>query len=369
MEITRIVQSVHRLLLDPPFQASWDTRPRRHFDLQLVRVETDAGLVGIGAGDAMPGFAGHEDLFVGQDPRDLERHFRVIENLSFHYGRCWPLDLALWDLFGKILEEPIWRLLGGASDRVALYASSGSLRDGEELVDLAQAVREEGFQALKLRFQRPHWRQDVAVVERVRRAVGDDLELMVDCNQGWRMPWDTAPPWSLKDALVVAEYLEDLDVYWMEEPLHRGDYAGMARLRETVGLRIAGAEMTRELHELRELVERRCLDVIQTDAVCTGGITGLRRIARSAVDAGLEFTPHTWGHGIGLLANAHLAAGVGGCRFLEYPFDPPTWTPERRDFGLVEPAVADDEGVLVLGEAPGLGIELDEERLAETRIG
>lgn len=369
MEITRILQSVHRLPLDPPFQASWDTRPRRHFDLQLVRVETDSGLVGIGAGDAMPGFAGHEDLFVGQDPRDLDRHFRVIENLSFHYGRCWPLDIALWDLFGKTLEEPIWRLLGGASDRVTLYASSGSLRDGQELADLAQAVREEGFPALKIRFQRPHWRQDVAVVEQVREAVGQDLELMVDCNQAWRMPWDAALPWTFKDALLVAEYLEDLDIYWMEEPLHRGDYDGMAKLREAVDLRIAGGEMTRELHELREIVARRCLDVLQTDVVCTGGISGLRRVAQSAVDAGLEFTPHTWGHGIGLLANAHLAAGVGGSRFLEYPFDPPTWMPERRDFGLTEAVVANDDGQLVLGDAPGLGIELDEERLAETRIG
>jgi L-alanine-DL-glutamate epimerase-like enolase superfamily enzyme len=369
MEIVRIVQSVHRVALDPPFQASWDTRPRRHFDLQLVRVETDEGLVGIGAGDAMPGFAGHEDLFVGQDPRDLDRHFRVIENLSFHYGRCWPLDVALWDLFGKILEEPVWRLLGAATDRVPLYASSGSLRDAGELVDLAQAVREEGFPALKIRFQRPSWRQDVAVVEQVRDAVGDGLTLMVDCNQGWRMPWDTAQPWTYKDALLVAEYLEDLDVYWMEEPLHRGDYAGMEKLRETVDIKIAGGEMTRELHELRELVARRCLDVLQTDVVCTGGISGLRRIAQMAQDASLEFTPHTWGHGIGLLANAHLAAGVGGCRFLEYPFDPPTWTPERRDFGLVEPVTADDDGMLVLGEAPGLGIELDEGRLAETRIG
>lgn len=106
MKITKVVQSRHRIDLDPPFNPAWDTRPRRQFTVDLVRVETDEGLTGYGSGDSMAGFAGHEELFVGCDPRDLERHFRVIENLSFHYGRCWPLDVALWDLFGKITEAP-----------------------------------------------------------------------------------------------------------------------------------------------------------------------------------------------------------------------------------------------------------------------
>jgi len=369
MKITRISQSVHRLPLDPPFRPSWDSRARHHFDVHLVRVETDEGLVGFGSGDSMAGFKGHEELFIGRDARDLDRHFRVIENLSFHYGRCWPLDLALWDLYGKYCEEPVWRLLGGRSGRVRAYASSGSLRSAGELADLAQMVVEEGFPAMKIRFHRPTWIEDVEGLAAVRDAVGDSLELMVDCNQGWRMPWDTAAPWPLKEALQVARELEALDVYWMEEPLHRGDYDGMRTLRESVDIRIAGAEMTRELHELRTLIDRRCLDVLQPDAAVTGGLSGLRRIAVQACDAGLEFTPHTWGNGIGVVANAHLAAGVAGSAFLEFPFDPPSWTPERRDYPMLKPLVTDAEGWVDLGEAPGLGIELDEARLEATRIG
>lgn len=369
MKITAIEQSIHRLELDPPFQPSWDPRLRRHFDIHLVRVVTDEGLVGIGSGDAMPGFAGHEDLFIGRDPRDLERHFRVIENLSFHYGRCWPLDIALWDLFGQITEQPCWRLLGGRADGLHAYASSGSLREPEELVDLAQLVVEEGYSALKIRFHRKNWQDDIEALAAVRDAVGEALVLMVDCNQGWRMPWDVKTPWTLKQALAVAKELEALEIYWMEEPLHRGDYEGMRILRENTSIRIAGGEMTRELHELRELIDRGCLDVLQPDAAVTGGITGLRRIAQQALDHGLEFTPHTWGNGIGLLANAHLAAGCGGSSYLEFPFDPPAWTPERRDFLMAEPVIAGEDGWIALGEAPGLGIELDEEMLAATRIG
>ena len=144
--------------------------------------------------------------------------------------------------------------------------------------------------------------------------------------------------------------------------------AGMAALRQATDLRIAGAEMTRELHELRHLIEARCLDVLQPDAAVTGGLSGLARIARMALDCGLAFTPHTWGNGIGLLANAHLAAGAAKSAYLEYPFDPPTWTPERWDFAQVDPVAVDPAGWIDLTEAPGLGIELDEERLAATAL-
>jgi L-alanine-DL-glutamate epimerase-like enolase superfamily enzyme len=96
----------HRLAFDPPFQASWDSKPRVHLDATIVRVATNSGFVGYGSGDRMVGFAGHEDLFIGQDPLAIERHYRVLSHIDFHYGRCWPLDLALWDLAGKIAGQP-----------------------------------------------------------------------------------------------------------------------------------------------------------------------------------------------------------------------------------------------------------------------
>ncbi len=368
MKITRIALSHHRLPLEPPFPAAWDARPRSHFDATIVRVETDEGLVGIGSGDAMPGFAGHEDLFLGHDPRHLERHFRVIEALSFHYGRCWPLDLALWDLAGKIAGEPCWRMLGGSSDRLDVYASTGARRPAGETAELARELVDEGFAAMKVRLEPRDWQEGVAAVAAVRGAVGDALELMVDCNQGWRMPWDAGPPWTFAEALEVAKRLEELDVRWLEEPLHRADYDGLERLKQATRLGIAGGEMARELHDLRELVERGCVDVLQPDAALAGGLTGLAPIARMAHARGVLFTPHTWGNGIGLLANAQLAAGLDIRTYLEFPHDPPHWTHERRDFPLAEPITVDREGRLTLPPGAGLGLSLDEKRLAATRV-
>ena len=368
MKIEAIEITHHRLDLEPPFKAAWDGRERRHFDATVVRVRADNGAVGIGSGDLMVGFEGHEDLFIGHDPLRIERHWRTLDNIDFHYGRCWPLDLALWDLAGKLLNQPVWRLLGGLNDRVRAYASLGAQRSGDELADQCQMLIARGFPAAKIRFQRGDWHEDVRALEQVRSKVGERLELMVDCNQGWRMPWDTQTPWTFKDALTVARELERLGVYWMEEPLHRADLAGMRRLRESTDVRIAAGEMTRSMGELHALVLEEAVDVVQPDAALTGGITGLRRIATLATQRGVTFTPHTWTNGLGVVANAHLTAGLVEAPFLEFPFDPPHWPLAHRDFLLAEPFEPDGEGWLNLSDAPGLGVELDEARLRKTAI-
>jgi L-alanine-DL-glutamate epimerase-like enolase superfamily enzyme len=120
------------------------------------------------------------------------------------------------------------------------------------------------------------------------------------------MVWDTEAPWSLRDSVTIARELERLGVYWMEEPFHRADYEGMRKLRDSVDVRIAGGEMTRALHELRELITRGCVDVLQPGAALVGGITGLRRMADLAQEHNIVFTPHTWTNGMGVLANTHL---------------------------------------------------------------
>jgi len=367
--ITRIEITHHQLPLDPPFPASWDPQPRTKFPATIVRVHDSGGRVGIGSGDAMYGFADYQRYFLGEDPLDLDRHAAVLSNIEFHAGRPWPMDIALWDLVGKIRDEPIWKMVGGRSNRIQAYASSGVHRPVAEMVDVALRIKALGFPALKVRFGRPELDDDLAVISAVRDAVGDDLELMVDCNQGWRMPWDTQRPWDVDKATSVAQRLEAERVYWMEEPLHRGDYAGMAELRTRVSISIAGGEMTREPYEFRELLARNCFDVFQPDAVCTMGISGLRHLAVEVERAGKIFTPHTWGNGIGVMANLHLTAGTVATPFIEFPFDPPEWSTARRDYVLSDTIEADEDGWITLSDRPGLGIELDETTLARTLSG
>jgi L-alanine-DL-glutamate epimerase-like enolase superfamily enzyme len=161
--------------------------------------------------------------------------------------------------------------------------------------------------------------------------------------------------------------LERLGIYWMEEPLFRSDRKGMKRLSDATDLRIAGGEMTRELYEFRDIIEERAFDVIQPDVALVGGITGCRRLAYQAREAGVMVTPHSWTNGIGVLANAHLTAGVGDAPWLEYPYDNPEWSEPRRDYPMAAP-LKHNNGWLELGEAPGLGVVLDEDRLKATRV-
>ncbi|MCL4868160.1 MAG: mandelate racemase/muconate lactonizing enzyme family protein [Anaerolineae bacterium] len=357
----------YRLPLDPPFHASWDPRPRTHHTTTLVRVRAGE-YEGVGAGDAMLGFAGHESLFLGQDPFAIERHVHLLDNLQFHYGRMWPLELALWDLMGQISGLPLWQMLGGRTPHVRPYASTGSRLPPAARAESAQQLQAMGFPALKIRFHAADVRQDIAVVQAVRQAVGAEMEILVDANQGWQMPWDAAAPWDFKTALWVADALAELGVYWLEEPLHRHDFHGLAALRQRTKVRIAGGEGNREFAELRQYLQHGSLDVYQPDVVWSTGILRGRDLAKMAQAAGAIYSPHSWGDGLVLLANLHVAAAVSTAPFIEYPYDPPGWTPERRDFILPEPIYPDANGLITLSSKPGLGVTLEWDRLAEFQV-
>jgi D-galactarolactone cycloisomerase len=368
VKITAIRLDRMRRTLDPPFQAAWDPVPRRWFDATLVRVDTDEGLTGYGSGDTMDGFEPYAELFVGQDPRQIARHVRVLETISFHAGRYWPLEAALWDIIGQAAGQPVAALFGGAVSRIPAYASFGEARAPQARAEAALAAVEAGFRAVKLRIDRRNPGAGLAAVAAVREAAGDRLDIMVDLNQWWRMAGDVSAGLDLPAVRRIAAALAELGVCWLEEPLPGGDWAGMRALREQTGIRVAGGEMARTPGELLDALAAGALDVVQPDVVLSVGLSRARTVAEVALLQGRWFTPHTWTNGLGLLANLHVAAGVGGGPWLEYPWDPPGWTPERRDFFLAEPVRIDEDGCLAVGDTPGLGGRVDEVAVARWAV-
>jgi len=364
LKITAIRVDRLRLPLDPPFYAAWDPDPRRSFDATIVRVETDSGLVGVGSGDTMAGFDDFVSLFVGRDALAIERHARALETVSFHAGRYWPLEAALWDLFGHACGRPVASLLGGALDAVPAYASWGELRPSGQRAEDALGLLEEGFRAVKVRIAPERADEGIGVVAAVRDAVGDRLEIIVDLNQWWRMAGDIGPRLDPAGARRIVERLRSYGVLWVEEPLAGEDLRGMRALREQTGVRVGGGEMARTFEELRLALDADALDVYQPDVVLALGISGARTLAEVALRRNRWFTPHTWTNGIGVLANLHVCGGVGGGPFLEFPYDPPGWTPSRRDFMLESPVAVGADGMLRVPDAPGLGARLDEEAVA-----
>jgi L-alanine-DL-glutamate epimerase-like enolase superfamily enzyme len=222
-------------------------------------------------------------------------------------------------------------------------------------------MREEGFRALKIRVDPRRLEEGLAAVSATRAAVGDSMDIMVDLNQGWRMPGDISPTIDVATAREIGARLADEGVLWMEEPLDGNDLPGLASLRAAgLGVLIAGGEMTRTHHEALWALASDAFDVYQEDVALAGGMLRNRTLAEMVLARGRWFTPHTWTNGLGLLANLHVAAGVGGGPYLEFPYDPPGWTPERRDAFLAEPIRPDADGLLRVPTTPGLGARLDE---------
>ncbi|MBI1885934.1 MAG: mandelate racemase/muconate lactonizing enzyme family protein [Chloroflexi bacterium] len=350
-----------------PFHPTWQPLAATSSRIHVVEVHTDEGIVGIGSGGVPVRWEVAGLFLMGQDPFAIEQHVANLRSMAFFVGRPWPVEVALWDIIGKATGQPVYRLLGGGADRLKAYASTGELRSLEARVESVEQIKAEGFRAVKLRFHSADIREDVKTLEAVRKAVGDDMDIMVDANWGWRIAPDRQPNrWDLNTAIAAAREMERLGVYWLEEPLDAYDYDGLAEMRRHLTtLRLAGSELNRGPEEVRIYLEKGCFDVYQPDCTFIGGISTARQIAAMVETAGKTFTPHTWTNGIGLVANLHVAAAVDRVPYIEFPYDPPNWTPEFRDFVFSEPLNIDPEGYVHVPQKPGLGIELDEEKLKQ----
>ena len=370
MKITGIRVHLCHFPLPEPFSPSWlPGFPLSTNGCAIIRLQTDEGLEGVSAGvlladEAKGAVNVLRAVLTGRDPTNVDDIFKILRSSVRVLGiRAWHVEPACWDLIGKVAGMPVWRLLGGAASRIRAYASTGELREPSRRVEDVQALRKQGFSAVKLRIRWPTVGQDLALVRAVREAA-PDMALMVDANQGWRVHgFGEYPEWDLGRAVRTARALEELDVTWLEEPLDQHDYRGYAALRQKTTVPIAGGELLSDLHGFRDLIEHRAVDVLQPDAVLTGGIRMGTQVAAMARAAGLGFAPHTWTNGIGLLVNLQVMGAVGA-DWCEFPIDPPGWVPEGRDAMLAAPVSIDPDGYVTLPDRPGLGIELDEERIA-----
>ncbi|MGZ6300102.1 MAG: mandelate racemase/muconate lactonizing enzyme family protein [Candidatus Limnocylindria bacterium] len=342
----------------------------------LIEVETDEGITGVGAAHAGVEAAITIERFVaphfiGQDPTFVERLVPVLRDTEILGAPVYCMEMPLWDLVGKIAGLPVARLWGGYSDRVTAYCATTEVRPAAQRVEDVKRMLAEGYRAVKFRFHLADPREDLKVVEAVRAAVGDRIDIMVDANQAGVEPGHGGHrPWGFPMALTVARELQSMDVRWLEEPLPRHDYDGLRRLRDKLDrLPVAGGEDNHGVHEFKLLIDRGCYDILQPDALLSEGVGQMRKISALAEVAGLEVAPHTWGNGIGLMANLHLAAAIPNCPFLEFPHDPPSgWTAAARDQMLAEPLVIDADGCVRVPDRPGFGLVLDEERIARYTV-
>lgn len=333
----------------------------------LVRITTDDGMFGWGEAHAPFGpratKAVIEDvlapLLIGEDPWAIERHWERMygsmrlrgHTTGYQLEAIAGVDIALWDLLGKLAGLPIYRLLGGPfQTTLPTYASGVPGRTVAERVDAAQALLAEGYRAIKISIGRGHIDQDLASVEAVAAAIAGQADLLVDAHGAY----------ALDQAMLVGRRLESLGVAWFEDPLPPEAVEDYTQLAAALDLPIAAGETDCTRWQIGERLRRRSLDVILPDICRAGGISEGRRIATVAGLHNARWAAHvSMGTSIHVAAAAHLAAASPN--FLIFEFSS---TPNPIGDDLLTAPLRPAQGVLAVPSGPGLGINFDEERLA-----
>jgi L-alanine-DL-glutamate epimerase-like enolase superfamily enzyme len=359
--------------LPATFRPAWiPGMPANENRFTLVRITTDDGVEGYSAGPAIGRErAGLGDLLgpyvLGEDACDIRLVQQRLREISYLGWRNWWIEPAFWDIRGRLAGRPVCEMLGGEPCTVRLYASTGEVKGPEEWIEEVEARHSEGFKTVKLRVHNRDEAVDIRHVVETANAIGDRVRLAVDANQGWRVTIiGDSPLWDLDRAKRFADACADVGIAWIEEPLAMDRYEDLSALTASSRVPIAGGELhSSGLPELRMMIERRCYDIFQPDAIFTGGIAQTMEVIRLLREHGLAYSPHTWTNGIGFAVNLQLfaASGFAKERELEYPLAPPGWTVDARD-GILEEPFHHDRGTLETPTAPGLGIEIDRKALA-----
>lgn len=358
----------------------WDPEkiPQDTRDYVIVQFFTDAGLVGTTMdGDySLPENYGADvdrraQYFVGKDPFEIEVHNRDFfqkegsSDYTFGLGRIpvrlFFLEIGLWDIIGKALNQPLYRLWGAARDKVQAYAATVHFgKSPEERAEDALAFYEHGFKAIKLRLHHPDPAEDLRLAAAVMKAVGGRMTVMTDANMAGTKAGDPPPAWSIETAERMALELQDLGVYWLEEALPLHNYDGMARIRRQLStMHLAGGESNIGFAQFNEFFRRDALSYIQPDPVIGGTVSTIRKIAAMAEAFGVKFGPHHGKSGVGMMANLHMQCAAPNSGFIEYMYDPGYWNPSGFQAGFAEAYPIDDEGYMHAPRLPGLGIEWD----------
>src|SRR5438132_1444516 len=388
MKIAAIRTTALSCPCDPPYASAAGVQSRR--GALIVEVETDSGVVGIGeagVGGGVTATVIEKDLaplLVGEDPLLIEYLWQKMFARTRQYGRrgvvmqaISGIDIALWDIAGKVAKLPVYRLLGACRDRVEAYASGGFYQEGKSAADLAgeaEGYRARGFRGMKMKIGRnpstqTHLRQligqaefcerepeeDLARVAAVRRALGPQAKLMVDVNCAW----------SPAVAIEMGRAMEPHKLYWIEEPVATDDVDGSARVADALATPIAGYETEVGLYGFRQLIDRGAVDIVQPDIAWSGGFSEGRRIAAYAQAHHRMVAPHAFAGAVLLVASLHFAAAIPNGLLLEWDQNPNA----LRDDLLKEPLRLEPDGTVKLPERPGLGIELESAAVDRYRAG
>lgn len=301
-------------------------------------------------------------MLLGEDPFNIEKIWRKLYIQSAHYGRrgviatiLSGIDIALYDVMGKILQRPVYDLIGGKyRTKFKAYASGGMAKSVDSLAEEALGYVAKGYFGFKVRIGNEDPEEDIELIRELRKRVGSKPALLVDAGQCY-----TNFPWTYDTAYRVCKKLEDCDLFWMEEPLHPDDVEGFKRLTANTSIPIVAGENEFTRYGFAPLITGHAVDMIQPDVTRSGGISECKRIAAIASAHHMRMAPHIFGSGVGFMENMHFMASEPEAFIMEHD---QTLNPLREEL-LIKPIVYKDGYVELIQDLPGLGVELREETI------
>jgi len=328
----------------------------------VIEIFTDQGVTGLAPGLSEAGLAQMKRLLIGQEPFDNEargHQMRYTNGAASNWRDVGCVEIALWDIVGKISNQPLYKLWGAEKDKVPAYASMIQLSTPEERADMALRLQGEGWQGMKIRLHHETMKEDIRTIELVRAAVGSDFTIMTDANQAQSSGiWQPGVQWDFTRALDTARALKQLGVFWLEEPLRRYDFDGLAELNRLVDIPLAGGENNQGVQEFLWMIEKKVYDILQPEILVTEGIQGLRAVAALALANHKLVIPHHGGGQIGTIAQLHMIGTWPHCPWVEILNDPPI-AAYSNGFAIMEnPPTVDAEGFMAMPQGPGLGVDI-----------
>ncbi|MDR0656641.1 MAG: mandelate racemase/muconate lactonizing enzyme family protein [Treponema sp.] len=301
-------------------------------------------------------------ILIGESPFDIEKLWQKMYIFSSHYGRrgvvptvISGIDIALYDIIGKVLQRPVYDLIGGKyRKRFRVYASGGMSKSTNQLVAEAKEYIAQGYFGFKIRIGSEDPEADIEMVQELRSKIGPKAAFLVDAGQCY-----TNFPWTCDTALRVCKKLELCDLYWLEEPLHPDDIEGFIHLTANTAIPIVAGENEFTRYGFKDLIERHAVTMIQPDVTRTGGISECKRVAAMASAHHMRCAPHIFGSGVGFMANMHFIASTPNAYIMEYD---QTLNPLRDEL-LIKQPVYKDGYVELIEDLPGLGVELREDTI------
>jgi L-alanine-DL-glutamate epimerase-like enolase superfamily enzyme len=334
----------------------------------ITEIYTDQGLVGIGPGVNAAAVQTLKEFLAGKDPFDVNRHMALLYAGGREGGIRLPggergvgIEIALWDLIGKAANQPLYKLWGGTRDRIVPYSSMFRLGPAQERAETALRLKGQGWKAIKLKSHYATMKEDVAQIEAVRRACGPDFIIATDANKAGfsvRFQPGRGVPWSFKRALDTAKEFERLDVFFLEEPLPRYDFEGLAELNRLTSIDLAGGEEQQPgVHEFRWLLEKGCFDIIQPE-INTQGPGVLQKVAVLAESMEKQIIPHLGDGRLSTVCDMHLVATWPNAPLIEIANEGPEGAYEHSYAVFEQPITLTKDGHFDLPKAPGLGVSI-----------